>query len=90
MLLQEAAQPGSGLRHVRGLLQLLLADPQAGQVSGEAGPTAAMMAGMTGHVWSFDELFEAVLEAGYNEKARSGYCGLNSEPVGPCSVVLAW
>jgi len=24
-------------------------------------PTAAMMAGLTGHVWSFDELFEAVL-----------------------------
>jgi hypothetical protein len=24
-------------------------------------PTAAMMAGIAGHVWSFDELFDAVL-----------------------------
>jgi len=32
--------------------------------SGKAGqkrPTACMMAGLTGHVWSFDELFAAVL-----------------------------
>lgn len=28
---------------------------------GEKRPTAAMMAGIAGHVWSFDELFEAVL-----------------------------
>lgn len=25
-------------------------------------PTAAMMSGLAGHVWSFDELFEAVLQ----------------------------
>ncbi|MFC1597646.1 hypothetical protein ACFL5Q_06900 [Planctomycetota bacterium] len=29
--------------------------------SGEKRPTAAMMAKLAGHVWSFDELFEAVL-----------------------------
>jgi IS1 family transposase len=29
--------------------------------SGKKRPTAAMMAGIAGHVWSFDELFEAVL-----------------------------
>ena len=29
--------------------------------SGKQRPTAAMMAGLAGHVWSFDELFEAVL-----------------------------
>ncbi len=29
--------------------------------SGQKRPTAAMMAGLSGHVWSFDELFEAVL-----------------------------
>jgi transposase-like protein/IS1 family transposase len=29
--------------------------------SGKRRPTACMMAGLTGHVWSFDELFEAVL-----------------------------
>ncbi|HJT32790.1 MAG TPA: hypothetical protein VJ783_12180 [Pirellulales bacterium] len=29
--------------------------------SGKLRPTAAMMAGLEGHVWSFDELFEAVL-----------------------------
>jgi IS1 family transposase/transposase-like protein len=29
--------------------------------SGKKRDTAAMMAGLTGHVWSFDELFEAVL-----------------------------
>jgi hypothetical protein len=30
--------------------------------SGKKRPTAAMMAGIAGHVWSFDELFEAVLK----------------------------
>jgi hypothetical protein len=30
--------------------------------SGKKRPTAAMMAGLAGHVWSFDELFEAVLK----------------------------
>lgn len=29
--------------------------------SGQKRPTAAMMARLTGHVWSFDELFDAVL-----------------------------
>jgi hypothetical protein len=29
--------------------------------SGKKRPTAAMMAGLAGHVWSFDELFCAVL-----------------------------
>ena len=29
--------------------------------SGKKRPTAAMMAGIAGHVWSFDELFTAVL-----------------------------
>ena len=29
--------------------------------SGQKRPTAAMMAGIAGHVWSFDELFDAVL-----------------------------
>lgn len=29
--------------------------------SGKLRPTAAMMAGLSGHVWSFDELFDAVL-----------------------------
>lgn len=29
--------------------------------SGEKRATAAMMAGLAGHVWSFDELFDAVL-----------------------------
>ena len=29
--------------------------------SGKKRPTAAMMAGLAGHVWSFDELFDAVL-----------------------------
>jgi hypothetical protein len=28
---------------------------------GRKRPSAAMMAGLTGHVWGFDELFEAVL-----------------------------
>ena len=32
--------------------------------SGAKRPTAAMMAKLTGHVWSFDELFEAVLNPG--------------------------
>ena len=31
--------------------------------SGKKRPTACMMAGLAGHVWSFDELFEAVLKA---------------------------
>ncbi len=31
--------------------------------SGEKRPTAAMMAGLAGHVWSFDELFAAVLSS---------------------------
>ena len=30
--------------------------------SGKRRPTAAMMAGLAGHVWSFDELFDAVLK----------------------------
>jgi IS1 family transposase len=30
--------------------------------SGKKRPTAAMMAGLAGHVWSFDELFEVVLK----------------------------
>jgi len=30
--------------------------------SGSKRPTAAMMAGLAGHVWSFDELFTSVLE----------------------------
>ena len=30
--------------------------------SGAKRPTAAMMAGLAGHVWSFNELFEAVLK----------------------------
>ncbi len=30
--------------------------------SGEKRPTAAMMAGISGHVWSFDELFDTVLK----------------------------
>jgi len=30
--------------------------------SGAKRPTAAMMAGLAGHVWSFDELFTSVLE----------------------------
>lgn len=42
------------------MIQLLLADSEAPQVGGEAA-SAAMMAGLAGHVWSFDELFEAVL-----------------------------
>ena len=29
--------------------------------SGQKRPTAAMMAGIFGHVWSFDELFDSVL-----------------------------
>ena len=29
--------------------------------SGKKRPTACMMAGLAGHVWSFDELFAAVL-----------------------------
>lgn len=29
--------------------------------TGKKRPTAAMMAGLAGHVWSFDELFAAVL-----------------------------
>jgi len=29
--------------------------------SGKKRPTAAMMAGLTGHVWGFDELFGEVL-----------------------------
>jgi hypothetical protein len=29
--------------------------------SGQKRPTAAMMAGIAGHVWSFDELFDEVL-----------------------------
>jgi hypothetical protein len=32
--------------------------------SGKKRPSAAMMAKIAGHVWSFDELFEAVLGAG--------------------------
>ena len=32
--------------------------------SGQKRPTAAMMTGLAGHVWSFDELFETVLQAG--------------------------
>lgn len=31
--------------------------------SGKRRPSAAMMAGLTGHVWSFDELFRAALES---------------------------
>lgn len=30
--------------------------------SGKKRPTAAMMAGLAGHVWSFDELFETILK----------------------------
>jgi hypothetical protein len=30
--------------------------------SSQKRPTAAMMAGIAGHVWSFDELFETVLK----------------------------
>ncbi|MEX2187666.1 MAG: hypothetical protein WD875_12760 [Pirellulales bacterium] len=29
--------------------------------SGKKRPTAAMMAGLVGHVWSFNELFESIL-----------------------------
>ncbi len=29
--------------------------------SGKKRPSAAMMAGLTGHVWSFDELFQEIL-----------------------------
>jgi hypothetical protein len=31
--------------------------------SGKKRPTACMMAGLAGHVWSFDELFAAVLSS---------------------------
>jgi hypothetical protein len=34
--------------------------------SGQKRPTAAMMAKLAGHVWSFDELFETVLQASQN------------------------
>ncbi len=37
LLLEEAGKPRGGFRHVRRLLQLLLADPQAGQERPEAG-----------------------------------------------------
>jgi hypothetical protein len=30
--------------------------------SGEKRPSAAMMAGLTSHIWTFDELFGMVLE----------------------------
>lgn len=33
------------------------------RTSGELRPSAVMMAGLAGHVWSFDELFPAVLAA---------------------------
>lgn len=36
MLLEEAAEPGSGVRHVRRVLQLLLANPEAWQEWREA------------------------------------------------------
>jgi hypothetical protein len=32
--------------------------------SGRKRPTAPMMAGITDHLWGFDELFEAVLKSG--------------------------
>jgi hypothetical protein len=31
--------------------------------SGKKRPTACMMAGLTGHIWTFDELFDMVLKA---------------------------
>jgi hypothetical protein len=31
--------------------------------SGKLRPTAAMMAGLTDHIWKFDELFDAVLRS---------------------------
>jgi hypothetical protein len=61
VLQQEATQPGSRLCHVRGLLQFLLATRRPGK-SGQKRSTAAMMAKIAGHVWSFDELFDAVLK----------------------------
>jgi hypothetical protein len=39
-----------------------MAVPPTGDQRQEAGPTATMMAGITGHVWSFDELFKAILK----------------------------
>ena len=58
-LLQEAGEPGGGVRHVPGLLQLLLADPlsRLRREAGQARPPAAVMAGVTDRVWKFDELF---------------------------------
>ncbi len=38
--------------------------------SGAKRPSAAMMAGLARHVWSFDELFEAVLSPATNLNDR--------------------
>ena len=54
-----AANPHSGGAGSRGVVQLLLADSAAGNQR-ECGQRA-MMAKIAGHVWSFDELFAAVL-----------------------------
>ncbi|HZZ27334.1 MAG TPA: hypothetical protein VFE46_04940 [Pirellulales bacterium] len=60
VLFQETGKPRGGFRNVRGLLQLLLRTRKPGK-SGQKRPTACMMAGITDHISSFDELFSTVL-----------------------------
>ena len=56
----KAAESGGGFRYVCCLLQFRVADRKPGK-SGKKRPTAAMMAGLTDHLWNFDEFFAAVM-----------------------------
>lgn len=58
VLLKEAREPGSD---VRGLLYNYCWQTRMPGKSGEKRPSAAMMAGLTSHVWDFGELFDEAL-----------------------------
>lgn len=36
--------------------------PRQSEKSGQASPTAATLAGITGHLWSFDEVYQTVIQ----------------------------
>jgi len=65
-LLQKAREPRSGDCHVYRLLQLCLADPPRRQEGrpGKLRPTAAMMAKVVPDLWSFERLYNEVIQYG--------------------------
>jgi len=61
LLFQETVEPGSGLGMFAAYYNFCWLTRKPGKAGSKRG-TAAMMAGLAEHVWSFDELFETMLK----------------------------